>query len=190
MRRAPGIFLQLRGYFTPSLALIKFLRYDTFSTIGWNQPQNRFEAMTETGQLLEQIFQIEEKGDIQTALEEAVKLRAAVQTDDPTHIPAVEATLARQMALLGRYAEARQHAEQSLQMAPEDPSAVNALIVLGISLAETNHPQEAEEYFQQAAELSRKSNDWLGLGRAMHNLATAVYLPQGKFDLAFIPLSV
>jgi DNA-binding SARP family transcriptional activator len=86
---------------------------------------------------------------------------------------------------LGHYDRARKIAEQSLALdAAETVSHVDAWLVLGNCAAETNDLSAAVNSYLHAIDLSRQMGYPLALMRGLHNLATGIYLPQGKFELA------
>ncbi len=140
-------------------------------------------------QLLAQSNDNEQKGELRTAIAYAQQAFAQAQAANAVScIAAVQTQLARLHARTGEYAQARSHAAQVLaaQSAsqPATALAVDARITLGICCAETDDCDGAEEHFQQAVAQSRAINDGNLLGRALHNLASTVYVPRGQFDLA------
>lgn len=86
---------------------------------------------------------------------------------------------------LGHYDRARKLAEQALAMDTADTvSHVDGWLVLGNCSAETNDLSAAAESYLHAIDLGRQMGYPLALMRGLHNLATGIYLPQGKFELA------
>jgi tetratricopeptide (TPR) repeat protein len=86
---------------------------------------------------------------------------------------------------LGHYDRARKMANQALSLDTADTNShVDSWLVLGNCAAETNDLTAAEDSFLHAIDLSRQLGYYLALMRGLHNLATGIYLPQGKFELA------
>ncbi|MBE0697132.1 MAG: hypothetical protein IH586_09425, partial [Anaerolineaceae bacterium] len=67
---------------------------------------------------------------------------------------------------------------------PQSDSAVEATIALGICAAQTNHLDEADQDFHQAADMSRRIGYLLGVARSMQYLTSMVLIPRGQFHLA------
>lgn len=131
----------------------------------------------------------EHKGELRTAIAYAQQAFAEAQAANAvSYIAAAQTLLARLHARTGEYAESRSHAEQVLAGPqagrPDSALGIDARITLGICCAETDDWDSAEEYFQQAVAQSRALDDASLLGRALHNLASTVYVPRGQFDLA------
>lgn len=86
---------------------------------------------------------------------------------------------------LGHYERARYMAKEALTLdSAESKSHVDAWLVLGNCAAETNDLTAAEDSYLHAIDLSRQMGYSRTLMSSLHNLATGVYLPQGKFELA------
>jgi DNA-binding SARP family transcriptional activator len=123
-------------------------------------------------------------GEIGPALrhaEEAV-LQARVGRDPETICEA----LARQASLtarLGQYENARQLALEALSHSASSAYSVNAMLTLGQYQMITEDLVAAEEYSQQAADLSLRLGDTVRLARSLHQLSV-VALARGKFSLA------
>jgi DNA-binding SARP family transcriptional activator len=127
----------------------------------------------------------EEEGDLQTAVAFAQQALAETVQANAFHVlPQAQVQLAKLMARIGRYAEAREFAYRVLEVEKNTLSAVQAWNVLGLCSTETNDIASGEMHFQTAADISRKNADTEGLAAAYHNLSTGVYLPRGQFDLA------
>jgi DNA-binding SARP family transcriptional activator len=86
---------------------------------------------------------------------------------------------------LGHYDRARNMAENALALDTADSNShVDAWLVLGNCAAETNDLSAAEDSYLHAIDLSRQMGYSRALMRGLHNLATGIYLPHGKFELA------
>ncbi|HPR34511.1 MAG TPA: BTAD domain-containing putative transcriptional regulator [Anaerolineaceae bacterium] len=86
---------------------------------------------------------------------------------------------------LGHYDRARNMAEEALALdAPDSKHQVDAWLVLGNCAAETNDLSAAEDSYLHAIDLSRQMGYSRAFMSGLHNLATGIYLPQGKFKLA------
>lgn len=86
---------------------------------------------------------------------------------------------------LGHYDRARKIAEGALALdTPDSKSHVDAWLVLGNCAAETNDLSAAEDSYLHAIDLSRQMSYSRAFKSGLHNLATGIYLPQGKFKLA------
>lgn len=86
---------------------------------------------------------------------------------------------------LGHYSRARAMAEEALALDKVDSTShVDAWLVLGNCAAETNDLSAATDCYLHAIDLSRQMDYSLALMRGLHNLATGIYLPHGKFELA------
>lgn len=86
---------------------------------------------------------------------------------------------------LGHYERARNMAEEALALDTADSkSHVDAWLVLGNCAAETNDLAAAEDSYLHAIDLSRQMGYSRAFMSGLHNLATGIYLPHGKFKLA------
>lgn len=135
--------------------------------------------------LLQDSEQKESSGDLKGALLAAHQALDLARSDSSE--PVSLRVLLRVVILdcrTGNYAEVRELAEEILTRTQDTPEAVEALVSLGITAAETNDIQAGEQYFFQAAEISRAIQYPAGLGRALHNQAASVYFVEGKFTLA------
>lgn len=91
---------------------------------------------------------------------------------------------ARLLARLGRFSEAIAAAQEARQIDPLTPPGVDALIVEGICLANTDDLITAEARLRSALEISRQIGDSEHQGSALHNLATSILAPRGQFTQA------
>lgn len=103
---------------------------------------------------------------------------------DPDQVPVLLVSQARQLALIGRYSEARQHARTAISLSSNSPTVAEALITLGICAAETEDLDEAERTLNAAVEECRRTNDKKNLAQALHELAVCVVATRGKYNLA------
>ncbi len=86
---------------------------------------------------------------------------------------------------LGHYERARMMAEEALAQDTADSfSHVDGWLVLGNCAAETDDLSTATDCYLRAIDLSRQLGYPLALMRGLHNLATGIYLPHGRFELA------
>ncbi len=85
---------------------------------------------------------------------------------------------------LGHHDQASQLAIEALSFAARIPDSARAFNVLGSCAAETNDLVKAEAMWRHCADLSRQIGFQEGLLLALHNLADAVFMPRGQFDLA------
>ena len=91
---------------------------------------------------------------------------------------------ARLLVQDGQYERARECADEVIQLEQRTNNTAEAIITLGICAAKTNHLDEAEKYFNQAADLSRKVGYPLGLARSLQNQTSLVLFVRGQFHLA------
>ncbi len=132
----------------------------------------------------------EEAGDIAGALRAARQaLETARSSGAPLECARALNAVARYRFRLGQYETARQLALESQAMTDpsQETSAVvhaEALLLLGMCALETNSLAECERYYRSAADLAREIGHTLLFQRALHNLASAVYLFHGQFVLA------
>lgn len=142
----------------------------------------------ENSQLLKLLAESNEKdegGDLQTAIAFAQQALAESEKANALFvIPKAQIQMARLLSRNGQYHEARDLALKTLQTETGSSLAADAWNILGVCASETNDPVKGEEHFHRSANLSRSIQYPTGLARALHNLATSIYLPQGKFDLA------
>jgi DNA-binding SARP family transcriptional activator len=126
----------------------------------------------------------DQKGDIQTLLTNAFETVEHTRKYEPDRLAQVLATYVRLLTRDRQFDQAQHIAEEILQLAPQSESAVEATIALGICSAQTNHLDEADQYFHQAAEMSRRISYVLGIARSMQYLTSMVLIPRGQFHLA------
>jgi DNA-binding SARP family transcriptional activator len=140
--------------------------------------------------LILQSLQREHAGDIAGALrvaKEAVEI--ATNGNFPLDRARALASVARYRFRLGQYESARQLAQEVYAFTDpsQDPHKTlhaEALLLLGMCASETNSLTICEDYYRRAADLARETGNKLQMQRALHNLASAVYLMRGQFDLA------
>ncbi len=126
----------------------------------------------------------EYKGDLQTLLTNAYDAVEQARRYDPAHLSLPLTTYVRLLTRDGQYEKACQFAHEVLTLERETNSAVEAIIALGICAAQTNHLDQAEQHFYQAAEISRKIGYSLGLARSLQYLTSLVLFIRGLFHLA------
>ncbi len=136
-------------------------------------------------QCLEKSLEFEQNGAYQKAVEQAqLALQLADEQHEADRSMHARARLAWLFSLMGKYEEALSQADLVLEKTQTTPDAVDAFVVKGVSLAETNRIDLAEGMLQRAADISRFIQYKLGLRRALHNLAASVYVNRGRFSLA------
>lgn len=125
------------------------------------------------------------KGDLASALNRA---QAALErAQDLSSLEDQLTILLHQSRLherLGNYDQAQETAHQVLLNGSAAPSAVDALVILGICTAQRGDIPACEEYLHRAADLSRRLDYQAGLSAALHYLALYVYFRRGQFELA------
>ncbi len=94
--------------------------------------------------------------------------------------------LARFQMRRGEYAAARSLCKRALEDKRTRRASLRAQLhtTLGIATAELGRLDEAEQHFQQALAISRRSGDEVGQGRATYLLAVNVHLQRGEFRRA------
>lgn len=102
----------------------------------------------------------------------------------PELIPELTLQKARISYQLGNQEEAFTLAQSLINRNVEDSITVRALTIIGISKAETDSIDIAEEYLLKAIDLSHELGETLALALALHCLALCVHLPRGRFHLA------
>ncbi len=136
--------------------------------------------------LIETSRMLERSGNIGAAFksaEQALDTARAYQIIEP--ILEAQVRVAFLHFRLGHYDRARNMAEQALALdTVHTVSHIDARLVLGNCAAETNNLSAATDNYLHAIDLSRQLDYPLGLIRGLHNLATGIYLPHGKFELA------
>ncbi len=136
--------------------------------------------------LIEKCLALERAGEFAAALALAERaLAAARATQQPDVIATALVCVARFRFRLGQEAQAEALAQEALDLAGLESSArAEALLTLGMCAFEMDGLAATEAYYRQAADLARTLGDHLLHFRALHNLASGVYLPRGQFDLA------
>jgi DNA-binding SARP family transcriptional activator len=124
------------------------------------------------------------KGDIQTLLANALDAVEHARKYEPARLAQVLATYVRLLTRDRQFIKAREIAKEILLLEPQSESTAEATIALGICAAQTNHLDEAEQNFHQAADLSRRAGYFLGVARSMQYLTSMVLLVRGQFHLA------
>lgn len=130
------------------------------------------------------IEDLDRKADNQTLVSSAREAVEQARRYNPARLPQTLATYTRLLTRDGQYEEARQVANEILQLDQNSSSSVEAYIALGICAGQTNQIDAAESHFNQAADLSRKINYPVGLARALRYLTNQVLLVRGQFHLA------
>ncbi len=136
--------------------------------------------------VVEKCLALERAGEFAAALALAEEALVSVrETQQPDAVAAALNCVARFRFRLGQDAQARALAQEALALTgPESPARAEALLMLGMCASETDALAGTEAYYRQAADLARTLGDHLLHFRALHNLASGVYLPRGQFDLA------
>lgn len=129
---------------------------------------------------------LERSGDIGAAFKNAEQaLEQARSSGRSAFILEAQVRVAFLHFRLGHYDRARNLADQALALDTADSiSHVDAWLVLGNCAAETNDLSAAANNYLHAIDLSRQMGYTRALMSGLHNLATGVYLPHGKFELA------
>ena len=137
-------------------------------------------------ELMQESTSLERNGDVATALQRAQEaLTQARAGSEPNTIVIALLRVASVRYRLGQFDAARTLGEQALELAtPNSPAGAHALIALGVYALETGSPAEAEQFLHHAADIGRENGDIRLRFMALVDLA-AVYIPSGKFDLAF-----
>ncbi len=123
-------------------------------------------------------------GDSQALLDSAREAVEKARRYDPARLAQTLSNLTRLLIRDGQYKAAQQSANEVLGLEQQTNNAVEAIIALGTCAAQTNQLDEAEAYFNQAADMSRKINYPLGLAHALQYLTGLVLLVRGRFHLA------
>lgn len=136
--------------------------------------------------LIEESMALERAGKMADSLEKATQaLEAAEAQKDSLSIGTALIARSRVLFRLGQYEVARALAEKALVLVPPQLMAcVDTFLLLGMCAAETNSLADAERFYRQAADMARELGYPLARFRALHNLASGVYLPRGRFELA------
>lgn len=128
--------------------------------------------------------EVDRKGDSQALLNSASDAVEYARNFEPDRLAQSLSNYARLLIGDEQYDQAHLAAQEVLQIDGKTSNAVEALISLGVCAAQTNRLNDAEQYLNQAAELSRKINYLTGLARALQILANQVLLLRGQFNLA------
>lgn len=136
--------------------------------------------------LIENSLELERTGNIGEAFKYAEQaLEIARSAGSKVSIVEAQVRVAFLHFRLGHYDRARKMAEEALAVdAPDSKSHVDAWLVLGNCAAETDDLSAAEGFYLHAIDLSRQMGNSRAFKSGLHNLATGIYLPQGKFKLA------
>ena len=127
---------------------------------------------------------VDRKGDSQALLKSAYEAVEHARNFDPARLAQTLTNYVRLLTRDRQYESARTYAQEILKIEDNTNNAVEAIIAFGICAAQTNQLDEAEQYFNQAADLSRKINYPIGLARALQYLSSTVLLLRGQFHLA------
>lgn len=136
--------------------------------------------------LIEESMALERAGKMADAIAKATQAREAAEAqEDSLLVGAALIAESRALFRMGQYEIARTLAEKALGFAaPKTMVCVDAFLLLGMCSAETNSLAGAERFFRQAGDMARELGYPLARFRALHNLASGVYLPRGQFELA------
>lgn len=126
----------------------------------------------------------DQKGDIQTLLENALEAVDYARKYEPSRLAQVLATYLRLLTRDRQFSQAKIIAQEILTLETQSENAAEATIALGICAAQENCLDAAENFFHQAADLSRGTGYLLGVARAMQYLTSMVLLIRGQFHLA------
>jgi DNA-binding SARP family transcriptional activator len=122
--------------------------------------------------------------DSQALLASALEAVEKARHYDPSRLPQALNTYIRLLVRDGQFERAQNCATELLQLEKQTNNAVEATITLGICAAQTDHLDEAETFFDHAAEMSRKISYPMGLARSLQYLTQMVLLVRGQFHLA------
>lgn len=136
--------------------------------------------------LIEESLALERSGEIAAALRKAHEaLDRARALGESEAIAAALTCLGFLQFRTGAYNEACSLARDALIRAPRDSHVcADALLLLGMCATETNDLATGEEYYLRAIQLSRQLGYERALLRSLHNMAAAIYMPRGQFELA------
>ncbi len=147
-------------------------------------PENEFKYSI--ADLIQEGRKAFEKGDQYTA--RMLCLKAIEETksrNEPEKLPSALLGLAFLEFYSGAYLQARELAEQALNLAANDSiEQVRAWNVLGNCAMETNSLDRAEAYYHQARDLARRLGAIEDQVRLLHNLGNGVHFLRGQIDLA------
>lgn len=124
------------------------------------------------------------KEDMDTLLAGALERVEYARHNDLERLSQALAVYTRLLARNHEYSRASEIAHEILAIEQNTPSAVEALIALGICAGYTNDIDASEQHFHAAMLLSRKIRYRLGLARALQYMTSLVLLIRGQFHLA------
>lgn len=140
--------------------------------------------LTDSDQIDEKMESADRVAEDSTLLSSAYDAVEHARHYDPDRLVPALTTYIRLLTQDEQYDKAGAFAQEILQQEQRTSSAVEAYITLGICAAETNQLDQAEQYFHQAADLSRKIGYMPGLAMALRHLAHRVLFIRGQFQLA------
>jgi DNA-binding SARP family transcriptional activator len=123
-------------------------------------------------------------GDSQALLASASEAVEKARRYDPERLAQTLTVYTRLLIQDEQYDLARACANEVIILEQLTSSTAEAIIALGICAAQANHLDEAETYFNRAADLSRKIGYPQGLARSLQYLTSLVLLIRGQFHLA------
>ncbi len=137
--------------------------------------------------MIEEGISLEHSGQIGAAMECARQaLEMAQSTCDSNSIANAMIFLGDLHYRLGQFEVGKTLGKQALTLAGRYvPARVDALNLLGNCSMEIGMLDETEQYYRDAADLSRQIGYESGLISALHNLGACVYALRGQFDMAF-----
>lgn len=140
--------------------------------------------LSESDRLPPKIDDTDQKRDSQAILASAYDAVQRARHFDTARLAQNLTTYIHLLTQDEQYDRAQAFAKEVLQIDQNSPNAVEAILTLGICAAHTNHLDEAEQYFHQAADMSRRMNYPMGVAHALQYLTSLVLLFQGKFHIA------
>lgn len=123
-------------------------------------------------------------GDSQALLSSAYEAVEKARHYDPDRLAQTLATYARLLVRDGQYERAYECATEVIRLESLTSNTAEAIITLGVCAAKKNLLDEAENHFNQAADISRKIGYAAGLARSLQYLTSQVYIVRGQFHLA------
>ena len=144
------------------------------------------ESIKSVLQLVEESRSLERTGNLDAAIQRAWDAMWLAKAEKNAEGEASALVVFAGVSLrLGNYAEASTLCKNALELAGSDsPVRANALLQIGICSAETNDLDAAQEYFQQAIDLSRSIGSAYVLIRSLHGISCGIFMPRGQFDLS------
>ncbi len=139
------------------------------------------------GRLIDESTELELNYKESTAIEDTQSaLDLAIAAGNPDGIASAKIRLGEIHYRMGHFAEAAGLGEEVLSLAGRAARArVEAYLLLGNCSMEVGPLEQAEDYYQAAADLSRQIGYDHALIRALHDLGACIYAMRGQFDLAF-----